>query len=181
MLDEQVGTRSLPRAHRTWVLFALVAAFALAALLFAMSGAGGVKAEVGKPAPAFKVSTTQGIEIDSLGLRGSVIVVNFFASWCKPCQTEAPDMEDIWNEYHDQGVAFVAIAYEDTDAKIADFVQKYGLTFPVVTAARNVGQDFGVTGVPETYVIDRDGVVVYKNLGAVDPAELRAMIDRSLR
>ena len=180
-MSNQVGTESKSQGHRTWVMFAVVSAFALGALLFALSGAGGTKTEVGKPAPAFKVVSTQGLEIDNLKLHGSVIVVNFFASWCKPCQTEAPDLESIWNEYQDAGVIFVGIAYEDTEVKIAQFVNTYGITFPVVTTARNVGRDFGVTGVPETYVIDREGVVRYKQLGAIDPAELTQMIEYVLQ
>ena len=180
-MSNQVGTEPQAQGHRTWVMIAIVSLFALAALLFALSGANGPRAEVGKPAPAFDVTSTQGVEIDSLALRGSVIVVNFFASWCKPCQAEAHDLEAIWNTYRDQGVVFVGIAYEDTEVKISEFVNKYGLTFPVVTTARNVGREFGVTGVPETYIIDREGIVTYKQLGAIDPTELAQMIEHALR
>ena len=191
-MSNQVGSEPKAQGNRSWVLFAIVAVFALGAMLFALSGAGtlgalllsgvgGTKAEVGKPAPAFKVTTTLGMEIDSLKLHGSVIVVNFFASWCKPCQAEAHDMEEIWKEYQNDGVIFVGIAYEDTDVKIAQFVSKYGITFPVATSARDVGRDFGVTGVPETYVIDREGIVRYKQLGAIDPAELTGMIEYALQ
>jgi peroxiredoxin len=180
-LSNQVGMEPKPQSHHTWVMFAIVSLFALAALVFALSGVNGARADVGKPAPAFTVVSTQGVEINSLALRGSVVVVNFFASWCKPCQVEAPELESIWTQYRDQGVAFVGIAYEDTEVKINEFVTRYGLTFPVVTTARKVGREFGVTGVPETYVIDREGLVVYKHLGAIDPAELTQMIEHALR
>jgi len=180
-LTDNTDSNSTPQGRRTWLIFAFVAIFALTVLLFAFAGGGGSKAEVGKPAPAFKVVTAEGLEIDSLKLHGSLIVVNFFASWCQPCQTEAEDLQAIWEQYEDQGVLFVAIAHKDIESKIAEFVDQHEITFPIVNSSRNVGNDYGITGIPETYVIGRDGLVVYKKLGAIDPNELRQVLDAALQ
>ena len=180
-MTDNTDSNSTAQNRRTWLIFAVVAIFALVVLLFAFAGGGGSRAEVGKPAPAFKVVTADGLEIDSLKLYGSVIVVNFFASWCQPCQAEAEDLQAIWEQYRDRDVLFIAIAHKDVESKITEFVDEHGITFPIVNSSRNVGKDFGITGIPETYVIGRDGLVVYKKLGSIDPDELRQVLDAALK
>ena len=170
-----------PKRGRSWIIIGFVTILALGALLFAALGSAGNGVRLGEPAPAFRVATRDGVEIDSLKLRGSVVVINFFASWCKPCQTEAPDLQAIWEDYKGRGVVMVGIAHEDVEARIADFVRQHGITFPIANADRSAGRKFGITGVPETYVIDREGTLVYKRLGPIEPAELRSALDQALQ
>lgn len=175
------ATRSPIRSRRTWVLVLIVAGLALGGLIFAFVTSRSAAPDVGQPAPAFRLITRDGLQIDSRTLRGSILIVNFFASWCKPCDTEAPQLEAIWRDYRDRGVIVVGITYKDTDAKVNEFVSRHGITFPVANDVTDVARKFGITGVPETYVIDQDGVFVYKRIGEIEPAELRRILDEHLR
>lgn len=157
----------------------VVGAVIIFAVGFGLAGGlAGRAPQVGEPAPAFRVTTIDGRDIDSSAMAGKVLVVNFFATWCQPCRQEAGDLEALWDEYQTRDVLFVAIAYKDVDAKVREFVQQAGISFPVANSNTNIGQQFGVTGVPETYVIGPDGVLRYKRIGVIDPAQLRQVLDQ---
>jgi cytochrome c biogenesis protein CcmG/thiol:disulfide interchange protein DsbE len=168
------------RRSITPLIVAGVAILAVAALAYAFAGGRKSELQVGQPAPAFRVATREGVQIDSQTLRSSVVVVNFFASWCKPCQEEAADLEAVWQDYKNRGVAFVGITYQDVDAKVVEFVQRNGVTYLIGNDDGRVARAFGVTGVPETYVIGRDGILAFKKIGAIDAGELRRTLDALL-
>jgi len=183
MVDRTTSQTSPDRAGRrnqSKVLVIIVAVFAIAALIYAFAGSLRPKLKVGDTAPTFKVTTRNGLQIDSAMLRGSPVVINFFASWCKPCQEEAADLEAIWQDYRDQGVIFLGITYEDTEKNIVAFIEQHGLSFHIADDRDGIARKFGVTGVPETYVIGRQGTLLHKKLGAIDPATVRATLDSAL-
>ncbi len=105
-------------------------------------------------------------------LRGTPLVVNFWASWCDPCRAEAKVLEAAWKQQDD--VLFVGLDAQDAREDARDFIGQFGLTFPHV---RDPGNDtqraWGVTGLPETYFIDARGRVVGHVIGTVDEAQLR--------
>jgi cytochrome c biogenesis protein CcmG/thiol:disulfide interchange protein DsbE len=112
-----------------------------------------------------------------------VVVLNFFASWCPPCKQEAPGLEKIWREYRSKGVVLLGVDSEDFSGDAKGFMRRYGITYPVV---REPGRDlygpYGVTGLPETRVIDRRGKYAGKQFyGATTAADLRSSIDQALR
>jgi cytochrome c biogenesis protein CcmG/thiol:disulfide interchange protein DsbE len=124
-------------------------------------------------------------ELGLASLRGKAVVVNFWASWCLPCKEEAPYFEQVWRDRRAQGVVFVGLDSRDFRGEARDFVQDYGLTFPIVyDGPGDISATYGVTGYPETFVIDREGRVVDAIVGAVDSEEdkarLRDAIDRAL-
>lgn len=132
---------------------------------------------LGKPAPAFTLPGLDGGEIDSRALRGDIVVVNFWASWCVPCAEEAPELQAFSQRMRGEGVQLVGIVYSDRRDEAVEFRDRYGLTFPQATdPGGRTAIDFGVFGVPETYVIDRDGTVMAKLLGAVDAATLEQVV-----
>jgi len=157
----------------------IVVSLILMALLYAIAG-GRSSAKVGEPAPAFSVTARDGRAIDSAELHDTVVLINFFATWCKPCHAEAPELVELWHDYMDRGVIFLGITYKEVDEKVAEFVAAYDITFPVANDQSNVARRFGVTGVPETYLIGRDGTVLYKHIGPIDAAELRNALEKSL-
>jgi cytochrome c biogenesis protein CcmG, thiol:disulfide interchange protein DsbE len=119
---------------------------------------------VGHAAPNFTLSVLSGSTVSSLGLaayKGQPVMINFWASWCVPCQDEAPFVQSQWQQAHAHGVVFLGIDYQDTKTNGLGFVQKYGITYPnVVDASGTTAINYGVTGTPETFFINREGVIV---------------------
>jgi cytochrome c biogenesis protein CcmG/thiol:disulfide interchange protein DsbE len=121
--------------------------------------------------------------LELASLRGKVVVLNFMASWCVPCKQEAPAIESIWKQYRSKGVVFVGVDSEDFSGDARNFIRKYGITYPVV---REEGRDlygpYGVSGVPETRVIDRQGKYAGTQFyGATNASDLRQSIQAALR
>ena len=114
---------------------------------------------VGKPAAAFRLKTFDGPEISLEGLRGRVLVINFWATWCYPaCYEEAPVLERGWRAYKDREVMLVGINIQDKEEPAKRFLAQFGHTFPnAPDPAGRVSVDYGVYGVPETFFIDRAG------------------------
>jgi len=107
-------------------------------------------------------------------LRGTPLVLNFWASWCDPCRAEAKVLEKAWKQQSGSDVLFLGLDAQDAREDARDFISQFGLTFPHV---RDPGNDtqraWGVTGLPETYFIAADGSVVGHVIGTVDDAQLR--------
>jgi cytochrome c biogenesis protein CcmG/thiol:disulfide interchange protein DsbE len=119
-------------------------------------------------------------------LEGQAVVVNFWASWCIPCKEESPDLEDLWRDKRDDGLVVVGVDTKDFRRDARRFADRFGLTFPLVyDGPGSISSDWGLTGVPETYVIDREGRVIESFVGAVnsneDRARLRAAATRALQ
>jgi cytochrome c biogenesis protein CcmG/thiol:disulfide interchange protein DsbE len=123
-------------------------------------------AKIGQPVPDFTLTTFEGQSYHLADLRGKVVLVNFWASWCKPCEQEAVDLETAWRSYQDRGdVVFLGIALTDTERKSLEYLQKFSITYPNGPDLRTrVSQAFRTTGVPETYIIDRNGLLAYAKL-----------------
>ena len=124
-------------------------------------------------------------ELSLSALRGKAVVLNFWASWCVPCKEEAPVLEQLWSENRERGLVVVGLDAKDFRRDARDFVRRFGLTFPIVyDGPGDTIPDWGVTGFPETFVIDRDGRVVEAFVGAVnsdeDRGRLRAAVQRAL-
>ncbi|OLC29917.1 MAG: hypothetical protein AUH31_05740 [Armatimonadetes bacterium 13_1_40CM_64_14] len=124
---------------------------------------------VGRLAPPFDLQLFSGGRLRSAELRGRLVVLNFWASWCVPaCTDEAPALQTIWEKYRAKGVTVVGVNIQDREAPARAFIQRFGQTFPAGVDPRGlISIDYGVYGVPETYVIDRSGRTVYKYAGAV--------------
>jgi cytochrome c biogenesis protein CcmG/thiol:disulfide interchange protein DsbE len=122
-------------------------------------------------------------KLELASLRGKVVVLNFWASWCVPCKQEAPALERVWREYRSQGVVVLGVDSEDFSGDARSFMRKYGITYPVVReGGRDLYGPYGVTGVPETRVIDRRGKYAGTQFyGATTAADLRRSIRAALR
>lgn len=118
------------------------------------------------------------------GYEGHVTLVNIWATWCLPCREEMPSMQELYAAYKDRGFRIAAVSIDDGDpAVVQKFVQEFGLTFDILHDRRTaIQQSYQTTGVPESFLLDRDGMIVKRVIGAVDwnSAENRALIERLL-
>jgi cytochrome c biogenesis protein CcmG/thiol:disulfide interchange protein DsbE len=137
---------------------------------------------IDRPAAPFTLKTFDGSPIALTALRGKVVVVNFWASWCYPaCYEEAPVLERGWRAYKDRGLVMVGINIQDKEAPARKFLAQFGHTFPnAPDPAGRVSVDYGVYGVPETFFIDRDGRVRYKHVGALTDEIFKAQAEKLL-
>lgn len=136
-----------------------------------------VAATEGRPAQDFRLPTFDGRTIALSDYGGRVVVLNFWASWCAPCRVEAPVLEQAWRHYRDQGVVVLGINIWDKESDARAFMREFGLTYPnVLDNGGRVAIDYGVAGIPETYVIGRDGRVVGKHSGPATAERLAELL-----
>ena len=140
---------------------------------------------VGEPAPSFALELLPGDGRESSsspvsleGLRGRVVVLNFWASWCVPCIQEHGELDATHRAYADAGVAVVGVLYQDRPAAANRFLRELGGDWlQLVDPQARVAIDYGVYGVPETFVIDQAGRISYKETGPVTAARLAQVIE----
>jgi cytochrome c-type biogenesis protein CcmF len=134
----------------------------------------------GQTAPGFTVSDLDGNSLALSDLRGRV-VVNFWATWCPSCEDELSDFQALWQVYQAQDVVFVGIAMQEEEIEVREMASLAGVSFPLALDQGNrISSAYGVTGVPETFVIDAEGRVVYFHIGSVEVDELQADLDSLL-
>lgn len=135
---------------------------------------------LGSTIPDFTVTTFDNEQYTLSELRGKVVVLNFWASWCKPCEQEAADLEAAWRFYQDRGdVVFIGVDYVDTEPEALGYLTKFDITYPNGPDLRtSVSQLFRITGVPETYIIDKEGRLADAKISPFQSlSEIKAMID----
>jgi cytochrome c biogenesis protein CcmG/thiol:disulfide interchange protein DsbE len=137
-------------------------------VLLGLLGMAGQPPLVGGPAPEIVLPDLQGKEIRLSDLRGKVVLVNFWATWCKPCKEEMPAMQASYDKLHDEGFVVLAVnELEDTE-KVAEHIRTHDHTFPVVMDHSNrVANRYGVVGLPASFLIDRQGIVREKIFGSL--------------
>jgi cytochrome c biogenesis protein CcmG, thiol:disulfide interchange protein DsbE len=171
-------TRSRPRWGRivAWLgVFALLGIIFLG-LLRAQQG----QFKVGEKAPEFTLTTFDGKTYKLSDLKGKIVFLNIWASWCKPCEQEAADLEAAWRYYQpNSDVIFLGVAWTDTDDKSMEYLKKFDISYPNGPDMRTqISQDYRITGVPETYIIDRNGKLAYVKFSPfLSVEEIKAAID----
>jgi cytochrome c biogenesis protein CcmG/thiol:disulfide interchange protein DsbE len=141
--------------------------------------------EVGRPAPGYRAVSTTGDSVSLQTLRGKVVLLNVWATWCHPCRDEIPELQRIHERYRDRGLELVGVSVDAAgdDEAIQAFMRRYGMTYPVWRdPSETVSSTFLVVGVPATFLIDRTGILRWKKTGPIakdDPA-LTAAIERAL-
>jgi len=137
---------------------------------------------VRKEAPPFTLNLLDGGVLRLDDLRGKVVLVNFWASWCFPaCWNEAPRLEAAWERYRDRGVMIVGIVYQDSEQNAREFIRRFGKTYPNGLDRRSrIAIDYGVYGVPETFFIDREGRIAHKHTGELTEEVLARQIEELL-
>ena len=160
--------------------------------LLALFGWGLINANEGRPtdgatAPNFEMQFFDGyqwkdLETASLeDMRGQVVILNFWASWCVECRVEADLLENTWRQYRDQGVVFLGVAYVDSEPKSMAYLEEFGITYPnAPDLGSAISNEYKITGVPETFFIGKDGQVADFVLGPVNATVLQNQIQTLL-
>ncbi len=156
------------QALGTVAIVAVVLALAFGYLQLA--GHKGYALEKGTPAPDFRLPSLDGRETELASLRGKVVLLNFWATWCPPCVEEMPSLERLHRKLGPEGLVVLAVSTDEDRADLESFVTRNALTLPVLRDPGGVvaADSYRTTGYPETFVIDRSGVLLQHTVG---PAE----------
>jgi len=182
-LDAHVAPEELsPTGEKTWLR---VVAYGLVLALLALLGWGLVRTYAGPLdeglAPDFTLYTFDGQEITLSDLKGQVVAINFWASWCPPCRDEAPYLEATWRKYRDQGVVFLGVDYVDTDREALAYLEEFGITYPNgPDLGTRISQAYRIQGVPETFFVGKDGTLRGVKIGPLAPPELDERLEALL-
>ena len=191
------GATEIATRSRRWLVMLPLIGFGILAALFLVRLYGGdpskiPSALIGRPAPQTSLPALDGLlrdgaavpGLDPTAFKGKVSVVNVWASWCVPCHDEAPLLTELGK---DKRLHLVGINYKDAPDNARRFLGRYGNPFGIVGVDGNgrASIEWGVYGVPETFVVGRDGTIVYKLVGPVTPQNvdrvLKAEIEKALK
>ena len=176
------------RPLRLSMILLWLAVLSLLALLgWGLLNTTAARPEVGQTAPDFDVEFFDGFGWDGRAtanlqdMRGQVVVLNFWASWCVECRDETPVLESAWQKYADQGVVVLGVAYADVEPNSLAYMDDFGVSFPhAPDLGTDISQTYEITGVPETFIIDKEGVIRHVQIGAVNEAMLDQIIPELL-
>jgi len=150
---------------------AVIAVVLLAALAYRqLAESKGYALRAGTAAPGFRLKDLSGGDVDLGAYRGKVVVLNFWATWCPPCVEEMPSLERLHRTLGPEGLAVVAVSTDEDEAELRRFVSSHGLTVPVLRdpGGRIASGGYRTTGYPETFVLDRSGVVLEHVVGPTE-------------
>jgi peroxiredoxin len=179
--------RSLTPRERRFAIIGAVAAFALIATIWVLTGRdAGTQAtamgEVNRPAPAFTVPALAGGTVDLEAYKGQVVLLNFWGTWCEPCKRELPALETAHNELGDQGLAIIGVNLTDDEltqgrdqAAIKAYLEQYGVTYPVALDIEGeITNAYRVFPLPTSFFIDGEGRIRYVHIGELTLDDVQA-------
>ena len=181
-MDEIIEVSDSQTTIRTWHK---VLAYGFVLALLALVGWGLIRVSAGPrsegPAPDFTLQVFEGSDVSLSDLRGQVIIINFWASWCPPCREEAAYLEATWRKYKDQGVVFLGVDYVDMDVEALAYISEFDITYPNgPDIGTRISQAYRIQGVPETFFVGKDGTLRGVKIGPLYPPELEDRISELL-
>lgn len=162
------------REYEPWFRRALIGAVLVAAIAVAWSGRGEyVPADVGAMAPDYAAASLDGEMVDLASFRGRAVLLNIWATWCRPCVKEMPALQRLHEQFSDDGLVVIGVSVDnpalvmgDATEAVRKFVDEYGLTFEILLDPESrIESGYPVAGLPMTYLIDRDGKIHDRILG----------------
>ena len=164
-----------PQPISIYIPYALLVVALLSAYIVALNKVELKPGEVEYPAeaflaPEFEMPTLNGGKIKLSDYRGKVLFINFWATWCATCKVEMPSMEKLYQRFREYDFEMLTVSVDKDLSLITPFIKKYNLTFPVLLDpdSKVAKQAYKTTGVPETFVVDKNGIIVYKAIGPRD-------------
>jgi len=186
-MPEEAPALPLGELLRSWKFWAVMGTLAALVALFTFGFTQDPKLVpsplVGKPAPLFAVQQLNGTgSVDLAALRGTPVILNFWASWCVACRDEAHVLEEAYLQFEQQEhrVRVVGIAIQDAPEQALAFAKHFGKTYFLAldTSKGEISMNYGLYGVPETFFIDADGQVAFKQIGPVTPELIRTQVTK---
>lgn len=186
MTEQPINEQEMPsaptaRSKKT----GLIIAFAVILALLALLAWGLKKAQAGPRdsgmAPDFTITGYDGRKVVLSELRGKVVIVNFWASWCPPCREEAAYLESTWRKYKDKGVVFIGVDWVDTQKEALAYIKEFDITYingPDI--GTRIGTLYNIKGVPETYYVAKNGELRGVHIGPLKLPELDNKIEELL-
>ena len=174
-----------PSPNRIWSTTGRLAVVVLVVGLIALLAWGLVQAEKTPleegMAPDFTLTSFDGRTYTLSELRGNVVIINFWASWCPPCREEAAYLERTWRKYKDKGVIFIGVDYADAEKPALAYIDEFDITyFNGPDLGTRISQRYNIKGVPETYYVAKDGTLRGNHIGPLFEPELDNRIDELL-
>jgi peroxiredoxin len=130
--------------------------------------------DIGNRAPDLALQDLSGETVRLSDYAGQPVMINFWAVWCGFCRVELPEMQSVYESYQDQGFAILAVDVQEEASHVADFAEELGLTFPILLDTQGEGtRSYRIRGLPTSYFVDRNGVIIGKQVGPVDEAWMK--------
>lgn len=137
----------------------------------------------GQPAPAFRLFAVNGQPVSNEGLKGSVVIIDFWATWCPPCRESLPFLNELYNKYSKQGLQIIGMSVDEGgERQVKSFIAEKGLAYTIALAPRRLQDEFGIRAVPVLYILDRQGIVREQVMGFSDQADkiIEALVKKLL-
>jgi thiol-disulfide isomerase/thioredoxin len=132
-----------------------------------------------RPAPDFALTDLSGRPLHLSDYRGKVVILDFWATWCEPCKEEIPHLIEMQNKYSAQGLQVLGVSMDDDQPPVVKFQQQFKMNYPVAVGDSKLADQYGgILGLPITFVIDRQGRIVSRHVGATNPSVFETEIQK---